>query len=150
MQDNAFKYIIENEGINTEESYPYEAIDGTCKYNPESPVATAKNFVEIYIEDEDELTVAIANIGPVSVTIDSSHESFQFYSEGIYYEQQCNECYLTHSALVVGYGTDENGEDYYIVKNSWGKSWGDKGYIKMARNRNNHCGIATLATYPLV
>ena len=70
---------------------------------------------------------------------------------GIYYEPSCSSEDLVHALLAVGYGTDEKTkQDYWLVKNSWSKRWGDKGYIKMSRNKNNHCGIATLASYPLM
>lgn len=69
---------------------------------------------------------------------------------GVYYEENCDPDGLNHGMLAVGYGTTEEGVDYWLVKNSWGVSWGDNGYIKVARNKNNTCGIASVASYPLL
>lgn len=149
--DNAFRYIKENRGIDTEQSYPYKAEDEKCFYKPKNSGATDRGFVDIESGNEDKLKAAVATIGPISVAIDASHESFQLYSDGVYSESECSSDQLDHGVLVVGYGTDEKtGMDYWLVKNSWGNTWGDEGYIKMARNQENMCGIATQASYPLV
>lgn len=87
-----------------------------------------------------------ATVGPVSVAVNSW--SFKSYKKGVFNYPQCSQK-LTHGVLVVGYGT-EGTLDYWIVKNSWGAEWGDNGYIKMARNKNNQCGIASKASYPLL
>ncbi|CAG9562303.1 unnamed protein product [Danaus chrysippus] len=150
LMDNAFKYIKDNDGIDTEKTYPYEAVDDKCRYNPKNSGAEDVGFVDIPAGDEHKLMLALATVGPVSVAIDASQESFQLYSDGVYYDENCSSDNLDHGVLVVGYGTDEDGGDYWLVKNSWGPSWGDEGYIKMARNRDNHCGIASAASYPLV
>lgn len=145
-----FQYIKDNGGVDTEKSYPYEGIDDTCHFNKKAVGATDKGFSDIPTGDEEALKKAVATIGPISVAIDASHQSFQFYEKGVYFEPECDSQNLDHGVLAVGYGTDEDGKDYWIVKNSWGTTWGTHGYVKMARNKNNHCGIATQASYPLV
>lgn len=150
LMDQAFQYIKDNKGLDTEASYPYEAENDKCRYNPANSGAIDVGYIDIPTGDEKLLKAAVATIGPVSVAIDASHQSFQFYSEGVYYEPECSSEELDHGVLVIGYGTNENGQDYWLVKNSWGETWGNNGYIKMARNKLNHCGIASSASYPLV
>jgi len=150
LMDNAFEYIKENGGIDTEEAYPYDGEDEKCHYNPSDAGAEDKGFVDVREGNEHALKKAIATVGPVSVAIDASHESFQFYSHGVYIEPECSPEMLDHGVLAVGYGVEDNGEAYWLVKNSWGTTWGDQGYVKMARNKNNQCGIASSASFPLV
>lgn len=149
LMDNAFRYIQANGGIDTEDSYPYEAEDGDCRFNPATIGATCTGYVDVKEGDEDALQEAVATVGPVSVGIDAGHMSFQLYESGVYDEPDCSSTELDHGVLAVGYGTD-GGKDYWLVKNSWGLSWGSKGYIMMSRNKDNQCGIATAASYPLV
>ena len=72
-----------------------------------------------------------------------------FLIAGVYYEPDCSTYFLDHAVLAAGYG-EEGGEEYWLVKNSWATTWGDQGYIKMAKNRGNNCGIASAAYYPTV
>ena len=150
LMDQAFEYIKANNGIDTEDSYPYTARDGKCKFDPANVGATDTGYVDIESGSEEALTEAIATVGPVSVAIDASQMSFQFYSSGIYTDDYCSSYYLDHGVTAVGYDSMGQGQDYYIVKNSWGTGWGNQGYIWMARNKNNMCGIASMASYPLV
>jgi len=149
LMDQAFQYIKVNDGIDTEDSYKYEARDGQCRFKKEDVGATDTGFTDIKSKDESALQEAVATIGPISVAIDASHSSFQLYKHGVYNEKACSQTQLDHGVLAVGYGSEDS-KDYWLVKNSWGTGWGDKGYIMMTRNKNNQCGIATMSSYPLV
>jgi cathepsin L len=151
LMDQAFAYIKANGGIDTEASYPYTATDGQCRFKQNSIGATLTGFVDVKQGDESDLQKSVAKNGPVSVAIDASNDSFQLYNGGVYDEENCSSTLLDHGVLAVGYGTTDDGVDFWIVKNSWGSAWGeDNGYIRMSRNKNNQCGIATSASYPTV
>jgi len=155
LMDFAFKYVKDNKGIDTEASYPYTAKTGkTCLYNATNSGANLTSWVDIPHKSEADLQKAVGTVGPISVAIDASKPTFHFYKKGVYHDHKCSSTRLDHGVLAVGYGTEkqENGrsKDFWLVKNSWGEKWGMDGYIQMARNERNACGIATQASYPVV
>ncbi|MGH0187126.1 UNVERIFIED_CONTAM: hypothetical protein FKN15_023912 [Acipenser sinensis] len=141
----AFEYVKDN-GIASEASYPYHAEDGTCNANARK-VTRCSGYTAVD-QNERALQDAVASIGPVSVAIDASHPSFQFYQSGIYYEPECTKN-ANHAVLVVGYGYS-NGEKFWILKNSHGEGWGEDGYMRLEKDIGNHCGIADYGVYPVV
>jgi len=145
LMDDGFKYVIANKGLDTEDDYAYTAKGGVCDKTKEakkhSPITS---FVDVKSGDETALLNAVA-IGPVSVAIEADQLAFQNYKSGIL-SSGCG-TNLDHGVLVVGYGT-ENNQDYWIVKNSWGATWGEKGYIRIIRGKNM-CGIAVQPSYPV-
>ncbi|XP_063039887.1 procathepsin L-like [Engraulis encrasicolus] len=148
-EGDAFRYVKDNGGIDTEASYPYEGQDSTCRFKSSNIGAYCRGHKYLAHGNEHALQEALANVGPMCVDIDASHDSFLHYSSGVYNEPACSSSKVDHAMLAVGYGT-EKGEDYWLVKNSFGVDWGEKGYIKMARNKRNQCCIACSPVYPLV
>ena len=146
--NSAFQYIKQNGGIDTEQSYPYRGVEGRCAFKKRNIGARCRGFSNIPKGNEGKLMNAVATRGPIAVAISVGH-SFQSYHSGVYYEPACNPNQLNHAVLIVGYG-NEGGHDYWLVKNSWSHGWGQDGYIKMARNKGNNCGIASAASFPLV
>uniref|UniRef100_A0A8B9JV60 Cathepsin K n=1 Tax=Astyanax mexicanus TaxID=7994 RepID=A0A8B9JV60_ASTMX len=147
---NAFNYVKTNKGIDSEEAYPYVGEDQQCAYNKSGKAAACRGFKEVKKGSEGALTSAVAKVGPVSVGIDAMQSTFQFYKRGVYYDPNCDKENINHAVLAVGYGVTPKGKKYWIVKNSWGEEWGKQGYVLMARNRNNACGIANLASFPVM
>nr|QOV03076.1 cathepsin L5 [Dysdercus peruvianus] len=148
LMDGGFDYIKQNKGIDSESSYPYEGVDRRCRYKKSNVAGTVSGYVDIPEDDEEALKEAVATVGPVSVGINAGLHSFTFYNSGVYDDNQCS-ADLDHGVLVVGYG-EENGKQYWLVKNSWSAQWGESGYVRIARNQDNLCGIAKIASYPLV
>jgi cathepsin L len=149
LMDSAFQYVIDVDGLNTEKSYKYEARKRRCRFKKENIGGNATDFIDVD-DDEDSLKEAVGTQGPISVAIDAEYD-FQMYGGGVFKSRQCGKCdALDHGVLAVGYGNDKKGGDFWIVKNSWGGDWGEDGYIRMARNKNNMCGIACMASYPVV
>uniref|UniRef100_A0A2N9FIH2 Vignain n=1 Tax=Fagus sylvatica TaxID=28930 RepID=A0A2N9FIH2_FAGSY len=148
LMDYAFEYIKQKGGIATEDNYPYQEEDGSCDASKEKAVSI-DGHENVPANDEDALLKAVAN-QPISVAIDAGGSDFQFYSEGVFYGTCGTE--LDHGVAIVGYGTTLDGTKYWIVKNSWGPEWGEKGYLRMQRGISDEeglCGIAMMASYPI-
>lgn len=149
LMDDAFKFIKQNKGLTTEANYPYQGTDGTCDKNKAGNHAAKINgYEDVPANSESALQKAVAN-QPVSVAIDAGGSDFQFYSSGVFTGECGTE--LDHGVTAVGFGTDADGTKYWLVKNSWGTSWGEEGYIRMQRDiaaKEGLCGIAMQASYP--
>ncbi|KAL2321732.1 hypothetical protein Fmac_026111 [Flemingia macrophylla] len=153
LMEIAFDFIKQN-GITTEDSYPYEARDsiyakGAFILQDNEPKVSIDGHEIVPVNNEAALLKAVAN-QPVSVAIEAGGYNFQFYSEGVF----TGECgtNLDHGVAIVGYGATQDGTKYWIVKNSWGSEWGEKGYIRMQRSisdKKGLCGIAMEASYPI-
>jgi len=146
LMDNAFQYIIANDGIETEAAYPYTAETGnTCLYNSSDCGAQITGYTDVSSGDENGLQAA-CYIQPISVAMDASQSSFQFYASGVYSDPNCSSTSLDHGVLAIGWGVSST-TPYWIVKNSWGTDWGIQGFFWLLRGQNE-CGIATMASYP--
>ncbi|XP_034409395.1 cathepsin S-like [Cyclopterus lumpus] len=146
FMNQAFRYVIDNQGIDSEAAYPYRGQAQQCRYEAADRAANCSGYSFLPPGDEGALKEALATIGPISVAIDATQRTFAFYRSGVYDDARCTQK-VNHGVLVVGYGT-LNGDDYWLVKNSWGASFGDRGYIRMSRNKKNQCGIALYGCYP--
>jgi hypothetical protein len=143
LMDSAFKYI-ESNGLCTEAAYPYTAKNGKCSSTSCSASTNSKLSGYKDVTHTENALGAAVDITPVSIAIEADQSGFQLYKSGVF----CGTCgtSLDHGVLAVGYGTD--GQDYWKVKNSWGTSWGEAGYIRICRN-SNKCGISNEPSYPI-
>lgn len=133
-----FNYTIGAGGLSLEKDYPYTGRTGKCNPDETKPAAGITGYVRLPSNNYTALMNAVATLGPVAISVDAS---WTLYSSGVF----SGDCGTTidHAVVLVGYGTDPEGGDYYLVRNSWGTGWGEDGYIRIARNDNDseNCGI---------
>ncbi|VFQ60343.1 unnamed protein product [Cuscuta campestris] len=146
LMDAAYKFIVKNKGLATEADYPYTGLNGTC--TTVAAAAKIKGFEDVPADNETALLHAAAH-QPVSVAVEASGKAFQFYHSGVF-TGYCG-TQLDHAVTIVGYGKTKQGMKYWLVKNSWGKLWGEKGFMRMKRgirDKKGLCGLAMMASYP--
>jgi len=153
LMDGAFNFAIDK-GLCTEASYSYTSgvstTGGTCQTTCQAAVKVAECF-DVKAGDQLALKEAVS-VRPVAIAIEADTKYFQSYSSGILTGTLCGTT-LDHGVLIVGYG-EESGQKYWLVKNSWGTTWGDAGYVKIARTESSSddgvCGIAMEASFVTV
>ena len=156
MIDSALKYIVETKNIVFDSSYPYTNKEGKCRndiitneHNYPIFDLNPSSWAFISGENSDYLANILRMFGPVSVAIEVKDNLF-FYSKGIYDDITCTREGVNHAVLLVGYGHDEIvHKDYWIIKNSWGSDWGERGYLRILKNDLNLCGILSFPFIPL-
>lgn len=139
----ALMYVRDNQGLDTEESYPYMTKMGYCHYNRKYIGSLIKQIYRTQTGSEQSLAMCIAGYGPIAVAVDAT--DMMSYSGGIYNNLHCNPQNLNHAVTVVGYTPDS-----WLIKNSWDTSWGEQGYMRLARNKGNMCGVAMNGVFPVV
>jgi cathepsin L len=147
LMDDAFEYVAAK-GVELESTYPYTAEDGSCAYKSASTVFKNAGHTDVPANNNNALAVAVAS-HPVSIGIEADSSAFQLYNGGVFNDASCGTT-IDHGVLIVGYGTASS-QDYWIVKNSWGASWGESGYIRMEKVSGSSagmCGLAQTASYP--
>jgi len=144
LMDTAFAYV-RDKGICASADYPYTARDGTCKESRCTAAFKISGYGQIPEGDEKLQLQAIAN-SPVSVSVEAGTFAFQFYSGGVLDDPSCGKR-LDHGITAVGYDMTAP-KPYYIVRNSWGSSWGELGYVRIVFGKGM-CGIADDSSFPL-
>jgi len=138
----AYEYVISAGGLETEQSYPYEAVDQSCQYQKSLVVAHISSwYYATQTKNETQMVQALYNVAPLSICVDAS--SWQYYNGGII-KSNCG-TNLDHCVQITGYGTSSDGTPFWWIRNSWGRSWGQSGYLQVERNKDL-CGVACEVT----
>ena len=146
----AFQYVLDyqNGYFMKEEDYPYHGFQGSCKFDKSKSITRTKGYRMVRLNDEKDMAYKCAKYGVLAAVVDGSSYSFQLYNSGIYDDHSCSSWKSNLAVCVVGYGNQDK-VPYWILRNSWGNSWGENGYMKFLRNANSMCGIAYMSFVPI-
>ena len=151
LMEPTYDYVISKQGgkFMLEADYKYTGTDGTCRFDSSKGTSKITGYTTVKEGSETDLAEKISSLGVAAIAIDASLYSFQLYSSGVYDDSSCSIANINHAVGCVGYGV-EGSKNYWIVRNSWGTSWGEKGYIRMVKDAGNQCGEASMACIPTV
>ncbi|PWA51432.1 putative cysteine protease RD19D [Artemisia annua] len=148
LMTNAYNYLMKAGGIQSEEDYPYTGKSGECMFDPKKIVAKVTNFTNIPA-DEDQMAAHLVKHGPLAVGLNAVF--MQTYIGGVSCPLICSKKRVNHGVLIVGYGSKGfsilrlGNKPYWIIKNSWGRTWGEHGYYKLCRG-SGMCGMNTMVS----
>lgn len=150
LPSQAFEYIAAAPGIMTEADYPYTAKDGNCVFDQKKAAVHVYGSVNITRGDEVEMAEAMVMYQPISIAFEVV-DDFMHYKSGTYSSKDCkgSPTDVNHAVLAVGFGTDGAGTDFWTVKNSWSKDWGNQGYFNIQRGVNM-CGLSQCTSFALI
>ncbi|CAG9759453.1 unnamed protein product [Ceutorhynchus assimilis] len=141
---NTLRYLENTGGLMAYSDYPYIATQGKCHFKKDLAIVNITSWAVLPPRDEKALEAAVATVGPIAVSINAALHTFQFYHKGLYDDPGCTSLSVNHAMLLVGYT-----KDAWILKNWWGKHWGEQGYMRLRRHKNR-CGVSNYAAYALV
>ncbi|KAI7755578.1 hypothetical protein M8C21_009520 [Ambrosia artemisiifolia] len=148
LMTNAYNYLMKAGGIQSEESYPYTGKSGECRFDPKKIAVKVANFTNIPA-DENQIAAHLVTHGPLAVGLNAVF--MQTYIGGVSCPLICSKKLVNHGVLIVGYGAEGfsilrlGNKPYWIIKNSWGKRWGEHGYYKLCRG-SGMCGMNTMVS----
>jgi cathepsin F len=142
LMEDAYKYLMQAGGVDSNESYPYNGRGNTCNYKPTASAAQVSGYNFAGTQDEEQIKAILHQTGPLAIAMNAT--PLQFYFGGIYtpwFSWTCSPSSINHGILLVGYGVEKS-KPYWIVKNSWGSGWGEKGFFRIVRGKGA-CGVNT-------
>ncbi|PIA57078.1 hypothetical protein AQUCO_00600066v1 [Aquilegia coerulea] len=147
LMNSALEYTLKAGGLQLEKDYPYTGKDGKCKFDKTKIAASVANFSVVSL-DEDQIAANLVKNGPLAVGINAAY--MQTYIKGVSCPYLCSKRRIDHAILLVGYGSGYapirlKDKEYWVLKNSWGESWGEEGYYKICRGYNT-CGVDSMVS----